>query len=111
MESLNKLQGLIRDSFCTEITLQYENKENDNRIRLEIKFRKDEKTIMLTLHNPKIIDIFDNSPESNCISHLKWIKENEKSYWLVLDPLDENINEIEEADNYKVNYESHSIKY
>jgi hypothetical protein len=105
LKRLSDIEKEIRDCEITSLKLNWSNQKN-----IEIKFLKNKSEICLIIEGAQELDLFEDEFESYYISHVKCLIDDENLVWLSLDPYDERIDEIEERDNFKIQFKNYKIK-
>ncbi|MCX2745516.1 hypothetical protein OO013_16670 [Mangrovivirga sp. M17] len=83
---------------------------SSNQNKLEITLLKDGSEFTLIIQNPLIFEFFENDFNSQYISHVKCLLDNNNYIWISFDPYDELINDIEERDNFNIKFSEFEIK-
>ena len=102
LKRLFEIESIVRDSRQHKIEIVFSEFSNEifTETLVKLTFKKYEKELIeLVLESPTKIEIFDDIPDGDYISHIKAF-ENDDGIEISLDPFDERIEGIEDRDNY-----------
>ncbi len=104
MKDCNELAKRIRDSQLVSIEIDYSINV------VSITFSKQSQEISLQLIGVISMEIFDDAINFEYVSHLKCLVDTANKFWLSLDPYDEEVDVIEDKDNYVFCFEDYNIE-
>lgn len=105
LKRTHEIEQKIRDAQIISLNIIWNNQRN-----IVINFLKGNLKIQLILEGATEFDIVENEFDSYYIGNLKCVLDDENFIWLSLDPYDEQINEIEERDNFKIKFKSYKME-
>jgi len=113
LKRLIEIESKIRDSQIVDFYMnwnRWEKKSVNQDANISIQFVKRNIVLVLKLKGLKTIDIYEDEFNSQHIGHLKCLMDENEMIWLILDPYDERINEVEERDNFKLCFKEYELE-
>lgn len=113
MKRLIEIESKIRDSEIVEFHMNWNFWKTDffnQEESVSIKLIKGNSLQILKIKGLDVLDLYESDFNSQYIGHVKCFLDNENKIWLVLDPFDERIEEIEERDNFKIRFKEYELE-